>query len=87
MSGWVVVRYEEGWPSHPNEDLPPDGARVEMWRGNGLEFLRSRGVVRRHKSEDGHQTATIDESKTLVMEPPEDLPESHGVAGVVWRLL
>jgi hypothetical protein len=87
VSEWVAIRYDEdGWPSHPDEDLPPDGARVEMWRGNGLECLRSRGRVRRHEAQ-GRPTATIDTSDTLVMAAPKDLPEAHGRAGVVWRLL
>jgi hypothetical protein len=86
VSEWTVIRYDaDGWPSHPDEDLPPEGVQIEMWRTNGLEWLMSLGSVVRHESQ-GHQTATMRQTRTGVHQPPPDIPDPAQGSGVVWRL-
>lgn len=89
IDGWTVVRYAPGgWPSHPDEDLPPDGARVELWRHGG-RWLGTKGTARRVIMDSGHESATIfGRDMTFSLgDPPDGMPEPSMPSGVVWRLI
>lgn len=85
-----MVRYDEnGHPSHPDEDLPPDGALIEMWRrADGPAWFVGTGIAADDTTADGHRSSAIRSTKTHGMAyPPSDMPLDVTPSGVVWRLL
>lgn len=89
---WTVIRYDEnGWPSHPDEDLPPDGATVEMWRpGGDPGWFFARGLCHRVILDVNgeHRSAQIaNTTHSGVQYPPPDMPIDVQPGGVVWRLM
>lgn len=88
MMPWTVIRYDdEGWPSHPDEDLPPDGAIVEMWRpGTEAAWYFGRGICRRVLIDGQHHSAEIGRTTHHGTQyPPNDMPLDVTPGGVVWR--
>jgi hypothetical protein len=86
---WTAIRYDDGgWPSHPDEDLPPDGALVELWRFSTAEgeWHFGRGICERILI-DGHASAQIISDHYGLQFPPPDMPTDVPPAGVVWRLM